>query len=424
MEDSPAHGQKRSPLGNVANALIALRHATRMAGHSPLQRKLIYHGRRPCITRAPEVPFPWADEHDILTAAWMQHQGIAANKEIAGQAAQAVSREHPFHPIRDYLDSLTWDGISRIDDWVTLYLGAEPSDYVRAVGSRFLIGGVARIYRPACKNDTCPIFEGPQGLLKSTALRTLAGDEFFTDDIADLGSKDSVMQTRGVWLIELAELDSMSRSDVSRVKAFMSRQVDRIRLPYGRRVIEAPRECIFAGTTNRSDYLKDESGARRFWPIRCGVIRIDDLRRDRDQLWAEAKARFEAGCKWWLDSKVLVLAAAEEQQARYEGDAWDGLIETWIHGRESVTVSDVLELCLEKKKTHGPRLIRTALRAFSGRPTGNGLGLGTAKNWSGGIGNRQAEAADNGLVSRSGCLFPLQSIDWEQNIPHVFNHRS
>ena len=345
-------GKNGAPLGNVANALIALRHAPEWQGvlhfnESSLSTVAI---AAPPFAPAPAVPFPWADEHDVLLAAWMQHQGIAANKEIAGQAAQAVSREHPFHPIRDYLDSLTWDGVSRIDDWLTLYMGADPSDYVRAVGSRFLIGGVARIYRPACKNDTCPIFEGPQGLLKSTALRVLAGDEFFTDDIADLGSKDSVMQTRGVWLIELAELDSMSRSDVSRVKAFMSRQVDRIRLPYGRRVIEAPRECIFAGTTNRHDYLKDESGGRRFWPVECGTIRIDDLRRDRDQLWAEARVRFEGGAAWWLESNTLVEAAAGEQQARYEGDAWDELVAIWVCGREDVSVSGVLEFCLEKKK--------------------------------------------------------------------------
>ncbi len=229
-------------------------------------------------------------------------------------------------------------------------MGADPSDYARAVGSKFLIGGVARIYRPGCKNDTCPIFEGKQGILKSSSLRALAGDEFFTDDIADLGSKDSVMQARGVWLIELAELDSMSRSEVSRVKSFMSRQVDRIRLPYDRRLTVAPRECIFAGTTNRHDYLKDESGARRFWPIECGAIRIDELRRDRDQLWAEARVRFEGGAAWWLDSKTLVETAAGEQQARYEGDVWDELIAAWLCGRETVSVSGVLEFCLEKKK--------------------------------------------------------------------------
>jgi predicted P-loop ATPase len=280
----------------------------------------------------------------------MQHEGISVNKEIAGQAVHAVARQHSFHPIRAYLDSLTWDGVKRIDDWLTLYLGVDPSDYVRAVGAKFLIGGVARVYRPGVKNDSCLILEGPQGALKSTALRTLAGANFFSDDIAELGSKDSVLQTRGVWIIELSELDAMTRGEVSRVKAFMSRQVDRIRPPYGRRVIEAPRECVFVGTVNKQTYLKDETGGRRFWPVKCGVIQIPELLRDRDELWAEARERFRAEDSWWLDTAALVKVAAEEAGARYEGDPWDEAIAGWISGRESVSVPEVLMQCLNKSK--------------------------------------------------------------------------
>jgi predicted P-loop ATPase len=200
------------------------------------------------------------------------------------------------------------------------------------------------------------------------ALRTLASDELFSDDIADLGSKDSVMQTRGVWIIELSELDVLNRTEVSRVKAFMSRQVDRIRPPYGRRVIEAPRECVFTGTVNKETYLKDETGGRRFWPVKCGVIRIAELKRDRDQLWAEARARFQAGDKRWIDNKELAEAAAEEAEARYEGDPWDDPITEWLEDptqrrderghpiadlistRDSVTISDVLTHCLGKRR--------------------------------------------------------------------------
>jgi predicted P-loop ATPase len=315
-----------------------------------------------CVT----VPFSWADEHDVLTAAWLQHQDIGVSKEIAGQAVQTVAREHLFHPIRDYLDSLKWDGTKRIDDWLTLYLGAETSNYVREVGAKFLIGAVARVYRPGVKNDSCLILEGHQGTLKSTALRALASDKFFSDDIAELGSKDSVMQIRGVWIVELSELDAMAKGEASRIKAFMSRQVDRIRPPYGKRVIEAPRECIFAGTVNKDVYLKDETGGRRFWPVKCRRINIADLVRDRDQLWAEARERFRANDSWWLDSKGLIDVAAEEISARYEGDPWDDLIVEWLKNPsarldqtghplaeltstcESVTVRDVLIHCLGK----------------------------------------------------------------------------
>jgi predicted P-loop ATPase len=174
------------------------------------------------------------------------------------------------------------------------------------------------------------------------------------------------MQTRGVWIIELSELDAMTKGEVARVKAFMSRQVDRIRPPYGKRVTAVLRECVFAGTVNKDTYLKDETGGRRFWPVRCGVIKIPELRRDRDQLWAEARDQFRAGETWWLDKQHLVASAAEEAQARYEGDPWDDLIAEWLKepterrdqsghpvarlrsSPESVTVADILVHCIGK----------------------------------------------------------------------------
>ncbi len=355
-------GKRGGILGVVANVIIALRHAPEWQGvlrFNESSMATLAVMVPPFGTHKPR-PFPWADEHDVLAAAWMQHQGIPVSREIVAQAVHAIANEHSFHPIRDYLDSLKWDGTNRIDDWLSLYMGVDTSEFVRAVGPKFLIGAVARVYRPGCKNDTCPIFEGPQGAQKSTALRCLASDDFFSDDIAELGSKDSVMQTRGVWIIELSELDAMSSSEKSRVKAFMSRQVDRIRPPYGRRVIEAPRECVFAGTVNKDTYLRDETGARRFWPLKCGTIRILDLQRERDQLWAEARQRFQRGDTWWLDSKPLIESAAEAAGERYEGDPWDERIEEWLQNptarldqtghpvaelgstRESVTVTDIL----------------------------------------------------------------------------------
>jgi predicted P-loop ATPase len=353
----------------VANAIIALRNAPEWRGvlHFDESALATIVKRVPPWGKAFAIPFTWADEHDVLAAAWLQHQGISVNKEIAGQAVHAVAREHSFHPIRDYLNSLKWDGIKRIDAWLTLYLGVDPSDYVKAVGAKFLISAVARIFQPACKVDTCLILEGPQGAQKSTALRTLAGADFFTDDISELGSKDSVLQTRGVWIIELSELDAMTGSKLSRVKAFMSRQVDRVRPPYGKRPIEAKRECVFAGTVNKEAYLTDETGGRRYWPVKCGAIRIDDLARDRDQLWAEACKRYRAKEPWWLDNPSLTQAAAAEVAERHEPDPWDDLIGEWlgaptqrldptgtpvapmISTLDFVTVTDILAHCIGKR---------------------------------------------------------------------------
>ncbi len=291
----------------------------------------------------------WTDHEDRLTADWLQRNRILVDVHTAGQAAQTVAKDRAFHPIRSYLESIRWDGVERLDRWLPTYLGAQDSDYTRAVGSRWLISAVARIYRPGVKADCCLILEGPQGIKKSTALKTLAGP-YFTDELADLGSKDSALQVRGVWIIELSELDTLSRSEVSRIKAFMSRTTDRFRPPYGKRLVESPRQCVFAGTVNHSNYLRDDTGARRFWPVACGSIDIDDLARDRDQLWAEAKARFDAGAAWWLETGELVEAAAQEQADRFDGDPWEELIARWCEDRERASVSEVLSCCLDKPK--------------------------------------------------------------------------
>jgi predicted P-loop ATPase len=289
----------------------------------------------------------WTDQEDRLAAEWLQKQGILVSVEIAGQAVQTAARDHPFHPVRSYLKGLQWDGVERLECWLSTYLGCEDTKYSRAVGSRWLISAVARIFRPGAKADCCLILEGPQGIRKSTALRTLAG-EYFTDELADLGSKDAAMQTRGVWIIELSELDSLSDSDVARIKAFMSRTTDRFRPPYGMRLVESPCQCVFAGTVNQSTYLRDETGGRRFWPVACGRINIDAVARDRDQLWAEARARFDADAAWWLETNELAQMASDQQMDRYEGDPWEEVIAPWLEARSSVSIGEVLEKCLQK----------------------------------------------------------------------------
>jgi predicted P-loop ATPase len=276
----------------------------------------------------------------------MQHHGIMVNKAIVGEAVQTAARNHRFHPIREYFEGLTWDGISRIGDWLTLYLGVDPSDYARAVGAKWLIGAVARVFQPGCKMDCCIVLEGPQGIRKSSALRVLA-EPWFCDEIADLGSKDSSMQVHGVLVVEIAELDALQKSEVSKVKVFMSRSTDRYRPPYAKYLVEAPRESVFAGSVNPGiKYLKDETGGRRFWPVTCGRIDIKSLERDRDQLWAEAVVRFRANSTWWLDTPELNQAAEQEQAQRYDVDPWLPKIVEYIKDLDSVSIRDVLEDCL------------------------------------------------------------------------------
>ena len=331
----------------LANAIAAFRHAPEWSGVLAFNE----FGFGTVVLRpAPWGIVPkgeWTDHEDRLAAEWLQRQGILVSVEVAGQAVQTAARDHPFHAVRTYLQKLRWDGVERLDRWLSTYLGAEDTEYSCAVGSRWLISAVARIFHPGAKADCCLILEGPQGIRKSTALRTIAG-EYFTDELADLGSKDAAMQTRGVWIIELSELDNLSHAEVARIKAFMSRTTDRFRPPYGMRLVESPRQCVFAGTVNHCTYLRDETGGRRFWPVVCGRIDVDALARDRDQLWAEAKVRFDSGSVWWLDTPDLVQLASDQQEARYEGDPWEEVIGPWLESRESTAISEVLEKCISK----------------------------------------------------------------------------
>jgi predicted P-loop ATPase len=231
--------------------------------------------------------------------------------------------------VRQYLESLQWDGTPRIGSWLVDYCKVDSSAYALAVGEKFLISAVARVMQPGCKADHMLVLEGPQGIGKSTIVRSLAGD-WFTDQIADPGSKDCSMQLRGAWLIELSELGALSRTDMERTKAFVTQQVERFRLPYGHRVVDMPRQCAFIGTTNSETWLKDETGGRRFWPVRCGgPIDIAGLIRDRDQLWAEAFLLYHQGVTWWLEDEEVVKQAVEQQRDRYQDDVWQHLIETF-----------------------------------------------------------------------------------------------
>jgi predicted P-loop ATPase len=347
-----ACNKRGEPLSQLANAIAALRTAPEWAG-------VLAYDEFAMTTQA-EKPPPWQAGHniwqsrewtpldDLQAAEWLQHQGINVSPLIAGQAVQVVASDARFHPVRDYLGALSWDYRERVDTWLSFYLGAADTAYVRAVGAMMLIAGVARVMRPGCQADHVPIFEGVQGTGKSSALRILGG-QWFTDEIADLGSKDAAMQTRGAWIIELAELDSMSKAEVSKVKAFISRTTDRFRPPYGARIIESPRECIFCGTTNKDSYLSDETGARRFWPVRTGRIELGNLARVRDQLWAEARARFDAGERWWLSGEALG-AARDEQAERYIEDAWQPIVAAHISMATSVSVPEILGEVLNIEK--------------------------------------------------------------------------
>jgi putative DNA primase/helicase len=299
------------------------------------------------------------DHFDTEAVRWLERQFVMVKPDLVRRVVDAIARRNSYHPVRDYLESLpAWDGTPRIGSWLVDYCGVESSDanpnqYAMEVGQKFLVSAVARIFEPGCKVDHILVLEGPQGIGKSTAVRILAG-EWFTDQLAEMGSKDAAMQVRGAWIIELSELGTLGRAETAREKAFISQQMERYRLPYGHRLVHVPRQCVFIGTTNADTWLKDETGGRRFWPVPCQRIDLSALERDRDQLWSEAVARYRDGVRWWLEDPEVIQVAIEEQRGRYVEDAWQEKVTAYANeealratgaypdGRGSVSIPEIL----------------------------------------------------------------------------------
>jgi predicted P-loop ATPase len=223
--------------------------------------------------------------------------GFEPNDAILGSAVTCLALENGFDPLIEHLESLPeWDGVSRLDTWLADYFEAEgDADYLAQVFRKWILGFVLRAYEPGAKFDWMPIFEGPQGVGKSSFGRLLVGEKYFLDWLPDLANKDAALSLQGIWAVEIGELASFRKAEMEVTKAFVTRTVDKIRPPYGRRQIESPRRCLFFGTTNHETYLRDETGNRRFKPVRVGNLNFKQLRKDRDQLFAEAIAIYKYG---------------------------------------------------------------------------------------------------------------------------------
>ena len=270
----------------------------------------------------------WTDQHTGRVTRWIQavFELPTLSSERVHEAVLLVAREQPRNVLKTWLESLQWDGIPRLRDALSRGFGAAENEYTQAVSECWFTSLVARALRPGCKVDTMPVFEGGQGIGKSTAMAILGG-EWFSEMHEDFGSKDFVLSLKGKWLVEVAEMHAFGKTDVDRLKGILSTATDRIRRPYGRMTEEHPRQSVFAGTTNRDDWQQDDTGARRFWPVRCGNIDLDWLRENRGQLFAEAVARFQAGEDWW--SVPAAQAAAEADRRRIE-DPWGAVISAWL----------------------------------------------------------------------------------------------
>jgi predicted P-loop ATPase len=356
---------KRGILKVPLNAEVVLTYDERWRG------VLIWDDFRQTIMFTREPPWQEHDQpHDrerrelsdsdiVRIQGWLcRYHGLDLGCKAVSDAVRVVAEQRSRHEVRDYLEGLTWDGTFRIPTWVSRYLGAEQTDYIELVSKFFLTSAVARVMSPGCKVDTMIVLEGEQGARKSTALRVLFGDEWFSDTPLDLESKDRFLAMQGSWCCEWPELDGMGRVGINRLKSFLSSQRDKFRPPYGSRTMEIPRQCVFAGTTNPQVYLRDETGNRRFWPILCGRIDIAGLQADRDQLWAEALLRYEGWRsatkggtvaaelgpdeRWWPDGPGERALFTGEQQDRMQLDPWAAIVEPWLEHRQQVTTSELL----------------------------------------------------------------------------------
>ena len=311
----------------------------------------------------------WSDMDDIRCVLWLsQAYGIAVRQDIVMSAVLLVADQHHYHDVRQYLEGLVWDGTPRVRAWPARYLHVGDSEYVQLAGMKWMIAAVARVMQPGCKADNVLILEGKQGWGKSTALEVLAGKPWYTNSPIRIGEKDTYAVMAGKWIIELAELDSLNKSDSSAAKSFFATETDRFRNFYGKRATDVHRQGVFAGSVNFDTYLKDESGNRRYWPIRVGgPVDIEALRRDRDQLWAEAVHMYRKRVIWHVTEEERPLFEIEQTE-RYEGDVYEDKIARAIEYSSRTTMeeilADVLKLDTSKWTLPEQRRVGKALKSL------------------------------------------------------------
>lgn len=331
---------ERGPRRNLTNLMLHLRHVQGLGRNlrfNELAQRFEWNGH----------PVEDSDLIDIRLV--IEAEGYQPNdKDIRG-AVERVARETPYNPITEYLERLEWDEESRLGLWMTRFLGAPDTPFVRTIAPKVLISAVARAMRPGCKVDTVLVLEGEQGIKKSSAIAALFGEEYTAESVSLFDQHNKmVMGMMGAWVVELAEFVAIARSHHASVKGLISMRQDKVVLPYAKMASTHPRRCIFFGTINPDDlgYLTDTTGNRRYWPVSVTNIDMDGIARWRDQLWAEAVHRYREGERWWLDPSEE-MSAVSEQSEREEEEAWAEPLRKAISRRESESGHAVTELTVD-----------------------------------------------------------------------------
>ena len=318
----------------IENAVTILTHDPRLVGCialNEMEHSII--ARKDLPWRKIKGTSPWADADDAALRLYLEQVYGISSKDKVYDAVNVVAMHSGFHPVRDYLDGCVWDGVPRVDTLLIDYLGAEDSEYTRAVTRKTLAAAVARIYSPGIKFDYMLTLQGRQGIGKSALISKLGG-AWYSDSFITLQGKDAYEQVQGVWLIEVGELAGMRRAEAETIKLFISKQADRFRPAYGRRIQEYPRQCIFIGTTNETQFLRDATGNRRFWVVGTpgeptkniwNDLTPDEVR----QIWAEAVEIYKNG-ETLLLPRHLETVAREIQESYEEENPHAGLVADYL----------------------------------------------------------------------------------------------
>lgn len=294
----------------------------------------------------------YKDTDDTRIALWIDRAyGLKYSNDAVANIAKLIGEENGRNPLQDWLSEVNWDGACRIEDWIIRATGCDDTELNRNMGKKWLIQAIARAFRPGIKADCVLILIGPQGAKKSSLLRTLATDEYFSDTPLDIGSANAYSQIRRAWIYEVAELDSVRRSANSATKAFISAQEDNFRPAYGRHAVTVKRHVVFAGTTNESQFINDMTGSRRYWPIMVGDIDLAWVQEHRDQLWAEALVEYKAGETWWLEESTEKKREKESLAFRQD-DPWAAVLDPWLTSNFGQTISTrtIMEEALKLEK--------------------------------------------------------------------------
>lgn len=318
------------PIKTVDNVLIILENDPLLKdkiAFDEFSEQIISVGSLPWDDR--EQRRSWCDSDDAGLRHYIEKVYTITGKDRIYDACVLASKKHTVNDVKDYLKRLEWDGVQRLDTIFIDYLGAADTVYTKAVSRKSFVAAVARAMNPGCKYDTMPIIGGPQGIGKSTLLRIM-GKAWYSDSLTTFEGKEAAEMLRGTWLNELGELSGMNKSEMGAVKQFLSKVEDIYRAPYGRRTEAHPRRCVFFGTTNDTEYLRDRTGNRRFWPIDCAVNEpkksvFTQLADEVNQMWAEAVMYWQLGEKLYLDGKAADIAA-EEQEKHKEHSTKEGII--------------------------------------------------------------------------------------------------